>query len=128
MTQTDNTPAEERQGAENQTKDTIFLDNKQLLDASLETVRQEISMCNSELEQQKKEQYKIKSCQTILDELLKQIHTVNFREIAGLEADEKITRKLYLVIATEKILSIAIANNWGLCTKNGFIYVYNGAY
>lgn len=128
MPQTHNTPAEERQGAENQTKDTNFSDNKQLLDASLETVRQEISMCNSELEQRKKEQYKIKSCQTILDELLKQIHTVNFREIAGLEADEKITRKLYLVIATEKILSIAIANNWGLCTKNGFIYVYNGAY
>lgn len=82
MTENENAPAIEQGAQSNLSKDTNFMGNTQLLDATLK-VRQEIAMCNSELEQRKKEQYKGKSCQTILNELLNQIHSVNFREIAG---------------------------------------------
>src|SRR5690606_12712397 len=33
-----------------------------------------------------------------------------------------------LIICIEQLLKIAKAKQWGLCKKNGFIYVYNGSY
>ena len=67
-------------------------------------------------------------CQKVISELLKQIEWVNFRNEAELDEDAKITRKTYVTIAIEQIDKAARSNNWGLCTQNGFIYVYNGAY
>lgn len=69
-----------------------------------------------------------KTYQKVLRELLTQIEPVDFRERAGLDEDTKITRKLYVVIAIDEIIDTAIRNNWGLCTKDGFIYVFNGKY
>lgn len=40
----------------------------------------------------------------------------------------KLTKNHYLVLCIEQLLNIAKANNWGLCKKNGFIYLYNGSY
>lgn len=40
----------------------------------------------------------------------------------------KLTKNHYLVLCIEQLLKIAKANNWGLCKKNGFIYLYNGSY
>jgi putative DNA primase/helicase len=40
----------------------------------------------------------------------------------------KLTKNHYLVICIEQLLKIAKLNNWGLCKKNGFIYLYNGNY
>lgn len=40
----------------------------------------------------------------------------------------KLTKNHYLVSCIEQLLKIAKANNWGLCKKNGFIYLYNGSY
>ncbi len=40
----------------------------------------------------------------------------------------KLTKNHYLVLCIEQLLKIAEKNNWGLCKKNGFIYVYNGCY
>lgn len=40
----------------------------------------------------------------------------------------KLTKSHYLIICIEQLLKIAISNNWGLCKKNGFIYLYNGSY
>ena len=40
----------------------------------------------------------------------------------------KLTKNHYLIICIEQLLKIAIANKWGLCKKNGFIYLYNGTY
>ncbi|MFV5692055.1 DNA primase family protein [Flavobacterium sp. LT1R49] len=34
----------------------------------------------------------------------------------------------YLILCIEQLLKIAIVNKWGLCKKNGFIYLYNGSY
>ena len=40
----------------------------------------------------------------------------------------KLTKNHYLVLCIEQLLNIAKVNNWGLCKKNGFIYLYNGNY
>jgi len=40
----------------------------------------------------------------------------------------KLTKNHYLVLCIEQLLKIAKINNWGLCKKNGFIYLYNGSY
>ena len=40
----------------------------------------------------------------------------------------KLSKNHYLVLCIEQLLKIAKANNWGLCKKNGFIYLYNGCY
>jgi len=40
----------------------------------------------------------------------------------------KLSKNHYLVLCIEQLLKIAKANNWGLCKKNGFIYLYNGSY
>ena len=40
----------------------------------------------------------------------------------------KLSKNHYLIICVEQLLKIAKVNNWGLCKKNGFIYLYNGSY
>ena len=40
----------------------------------------------------------------------------------------KLVKNHYLILCIEQLLKIAKANNWGLCKKNGFIYLYNGSY
>jgi putative DNA primase/helicase len=40
----------------------------------------------------------------------------------------KLTKNHYLILCIEQLLKIAIVNKWGLCKKNGFIYLYNGSY
>tara|TARA_B110000914_G_C15518216_1_gene475090 strand:+ start:2763 stop:4397 length:1635 start_codon:yes stop_codon:yes gene_type:complete len=40
----------------------------------------------------------------------------------------KLSKNHYLVLCIEQLLKITKANNWGLCKKNGFIYLYNGSY
>ena len=69
-----------------------------------------------------------KSYQKVLLGLLQQIKPVDFRKRAGIEDGDKISRKLYVVISIDEIVNISIANSWGLCTKNGFIYVFNSKY
>lgn len=66
----------------------------------------------------------------ILDELLKQFKKIDFKEIAYQYGNKnfKLTNKHYSVISIEKILEVANLNNWNLCKKNGYIYLYNGHY
>lgn len=40
----------------------------------------------------------------------------------------KLTKNHYLILCIEQLLNIAELNKWGLCKKNGFIYLYNGCY
>lgn len=40
----------------------------------------------------------------------------------------KLNKNHYLILCIEQLLTIAIANDWGLCKKNGIIYLYNGSY
>lgn len=65
----------------------------------------------------------------LLDKLLEQVVKVDFRERAGLVAeDEKLGRKHFLVCTVEEVLDKARANHWDLCKNAAFTYVYNGAY
>lgn len=76
----------------------------------------------------KKKAHAGKTFWQILRKLLSYILPVNFRERAGLDDDAKVTKKLQVVITIDEILETAKKHNWGLCTKDGFIYVYNGKY
>ncbi len=40
----------------------------------------------------------------------------------------KLTKNHYLILCIEQLLKIAKKNNWGLCKKHGFIYLYNGCF
>ena len=40
----------------------------------------------------------------------------------------KLTKNHYIIICVEELIKVAKLNNWGLCKKNGSIYLYNGAY
>lgn len=69
-----------------------------------------------------------KSYQKVLSALLTEIKPVDFRKKAGLDEEAKISRQLHTVITIDEIVDMAIANQWGLCTKNGFIYIFNGKF
>lgn len=64
----------------------------------------------------------------ILERLLEQLTYIDFREQAGIDTDDKLQKKHFLVCAIEHILNIAHSNNWSLCRNADFIYIYNGAY
>lgn len=64
----------------------------------------------------------------ILDLLENEIEKVDFREVAQLGEAEKLQRKHYSIITIEKLLDVAATNRWGICTKNSFIYLYNGSF
>jgi putative DNA primase/helicase len=64
----------------------------------------------------------------VLADLLSQIETVDFREYADMGNYDKIPRKRYVVITVKVLHEIVTRNNWGLCTKDGFIYAFNGKY
>lgn len=40
----------------------------------------------------------------------------------------KLNQKHYLVISIENVLSLAKGNNWGICKKHDFVYLYNGMF
>lgn len=40
----------------------------------------------------------------------------------------RLSKNHYLILVIEKLHKIAFTNHWGLCKKNGFIYLYNGSY
>lgn len=65
---------------------------------------------------------------SVLSELLKQISYVDFRKKAGLKSDAKIPQKIYVIICIDETLKEAKVNNWSLCTKDAYVYVYNGSY
>lgn len=65
---------------------------------------------------------------SMLDSILGLVKRVDFKDKAHLPEDAKIPRKIYVVIAIDELLFLAKAHNWGLCTRNDFIYVFDGAY
>jgi putative DNA primase/helicase len=40
----------------------------------------------------------------------------------------ELTKNHYIIICVEELIKVAKLNNWGLCKKNGSIYLYNGAF
>lgn len=66
----------------------------------------------------------------ILSNLLEQIEHIDFNKEAnpsGLEGF-RLTESHYLVITIGNILSLSKKNQWDMCKKHNFIYLYNGNY
>jgi putative DNA primase/helicase len=55
-------------------------------------------------------------------------HYSEYKNLTKTLNSYKLAKNHYLVLCIEQLLNIAKANNWGLCKKNGFIYLYNGSY
>ncbi len=66
--------------------------------------------------------------QDVLKNLLRQLVKINFREAAGIESEEKLQRKHYIVCAMATILNAAKNKGWQLCRNNGQTFIYNGAF
>ncbi len=66
--------------------------------------------------------------QDILKKLLTQIPKIDFKEVAGLQVDEKLQKKHFVVYSIDAILKAAKDNGWQLCRNNGQTFIYNGAY
>ncbi|WP_336514920.1 phage/plasmid primase, P4 family [Pollutibacter soli] len=64
----------------------------------------------------------------ILSKLLVQLKKIEFRQLAGLEGQDKLQRKHFIVYAIEEILKSAKEQGWQLCRNNGQTYLYNGEY
>ena len=64
----------------------------------------------------------------ILQALLKKIKPVDFRLEANLGEKGKLQNMHRVVIVIEKVLELAKENQWGICKKNDFIYIYNGTF
>lgn len=70
----------------------------------------------------------IKLHKEILEEFIEQIESVDFRESLGLKADEKIQQKQLVVLVIDELLRVMNQKDFGLCSRDGFIYLFNGAF
>jgi len=64
----------------------------------------------------------------ILANLMSKIPVINFREEAKLEEEAKVKLNHILIIVIEKLLQIALSNDWGMCRNGDFVYLYNGSF
>ncbi len=64
----------------------------------------------------------------VLQEILDNIEEIDFRSIAELNPDEKVSQKIQIVLTVQAVLQVARELNCGLCRNYDFIYVYNGEY
>ena len=71
---------------------------------------------------------KIKAHETILDDFLTEIEAVDFREVLGIDDQAKILQKHLVVLTIDEILRLIRLNDFGLCAKNDFVYLFNGAF
>ncbi len=51
-----------------------------------------------------------------------------FQKLTKQLSSYKVTKNHYLILCVEQLLTTAENNNWGLCKKNNFIYLFNGSY
>jgi putative DNA primase/helicase len=85
------------------------------------TLLEAVAMDNEHLKQNHVE--------NILNEMLKHIEPVNFREYCKMDNEkDKLQKKHFLVASIELLLKIANDNGFSLCRKSEFIYLYNSEY
>lgn len=71
---------------------------------------------------------KVKAHETILDEFLTEIEAIDFRETLKIDDQTKIQQKHLVVLTIDEILRLIKLNDFGLCAKNDFVYLFNGAF
>ncbi|MBA2335154.1 MAG: DNA primase, partial [Blastocatellia bacterium] len=64
----------------------------------------------------------------VFQEILENLITLDFRELADLAEDEKLTQKHFRVLTVQEVLQNALDLNCGLCRNLDFVYAYNGEY
>lgn len=64
----------------------------------------------------------------VLEELLNEIKSINFREYLELPDNEDVKQKHIVVAVIKNLLEVAIKNKWNLCKTFDYTYIYNGAY
>lgn len=64
----------------------------------------------------------------ILQKLLSEIKSLNFREYIRLEDDRKLMQKHIIFAVVKNLIEIAKVRKWNLCKAYEYIYIYNGAY
>jgi putative DNA primase/helicase len=70
----------------------------------------------------------VKAHEKILEEFLSEIQTIDFHQILGINSQAKIQQKHLVVLVIDEILKNIRQNDFGLCAKNDFIYLFNGAF
>ncbi|HBD9375917.1 TPA: hypothetical protein KLD42_002832 [Legionella pneumophila] len=86
-----------------------------------------LSLICEQIELQNSEKHSITHAE-ILTALLDKVVKVNFRQLAELTEEETLKDSQIQVIAIDEILKLAKENNWGLCKKHDFVYLFNGEY
>lgn len=99
------------------------LDWLQLVGEELERCRED---CRRQTARRKREEAEGKSPSGVLDSLLPCFSRVDFRGQSGLEEGEKLRQKDIVYFAVEEVMAKAVENDWGLCTRNETVYIYNG--
>ncbi|HEV2913272.1 MAG TPA: phage/plasmid primase, P4 family [Pyrinomonadaceae bacterium] len=64
----------------------------------------------------------------VWQEILDALEPIDFREMAELDAKERLSQKHYIVITVQEVLRVARSLNCGLCRNYDFLYSYNGAF
>lgn len=64
----------------------------------------------------------------LIKSLLLRVRPVDFLSRVAQTGVQKVKRKHLEVIVVEEVLALARQHRWGLCRKNGSVYLYNGAY
>ncbi len=58
----------------------------------------------------------------------KEAEVKEYRQLQKKLQSLRVTKNHYLILCVEQLLKTAKAKKWGLCKKNGFIYLYNGSF
>jgi putative DNA primase/helicase len=64
----------------------------------------------------------------VLNDLLNEIHTLNFREYLELPDDEDVKQKHIVVAVVKYLLEVAKEKHWNLCKSFDYTYIYNGQF
>jgi putative DNA primase/helicase len=68
------------------------------------------------------------SKEELLKCIMERVVAINFRELAGVVVEARVTPKMYKVLVIRGLLEIARKLGYNLCKKNGVCYVFNGAF
>lgn len=111
-----------------QGQDTKFISKNEELSIELDDFIKEKDELLEAIELDK-EHFKQSQVGDILDDMLKNIGFVNFRDYCKLVSDkDKLQKKHFLVASIEILLKSANDNGFSLCRKNEFIYLFNSEY
>lgn len=64
----------------------------------------------------------------VFQEILDNLQPLDFRQIANVDDDQRISQKIQRVLTVQEVLRVASELNCGLCRNQDFVYAYNGQF